>query len=50
MRHLHFKEPLLALGQGCGVGHTEEDLIDGAKVLGAMEFMELSEGAQVVFV
>lgn len=29
---------------------TEEDLVDGAKVLGAMEFMELSENAQVIFV
>ena len=29
---------------------TEADLIEGAKVLGAMEFMELSEGAQVIFV
>lgn len=29
---------------------TEADLIDGAKVLGAMEFMEKSEGAQIIFV
>ena len=29
---------------------TQEDLIDGAEVLGAMEFMEISEGAQVLFV
>ena len=29
---------------------TEEDLVDGAKVLGAMEFMEMSEGAQVIFI
>ena len=29
---------------------TREDLIDGAEVLGAMEFMEISEGAQVLFV
>jgi peroxiredoxin family protein len=29
---------------------TKEDLIDGAEVLGAMEFMELSEGAQIIFV
>jgi peroxiredoxin family protein len=29
---------------------TQEDLIDGAEVLGAMEFMELSEDAQVLFV
>jgi peroxiredoxin family protein len=32
------------------MGLTEEDLVDGAEVLGAMEFMELSEGAQVLFV
>lgn len=29
---------------------TQEDLVDEAQVLGAMEFMELSEGAQVLFV
>ncbi len=29
---------------------SKEDLIDGAEVLGAMEFMELSEGAQIIFV
>ena len=29
---------------------TEADLVDGAKVLGAMEFLELSEGAQVLFI
>ncbi len=29
---------------------TEADLIDGAQVLGAMEFMEITEGAQVLFV
>ena len=29
---------------------TSEDLVDGAEVLGAMEFMEISEGAQVIFV
>jgi peroxiredoxin family protein len=29
---------------------TKEDLIDGAEVLGAMEFMEKSEGAQILFV
>jgi len=29
---------------------TKEDLFDEAEVLGAMEFMELSEGAQVIFV
>jgi len=28
----------------------KEDLIDGAEVLGAMEFMEISEGAQLLFV
>jgi peroxiredoxin family protein len=32
------------------MGLTKDDLIDGAEVLGAMEFMELSEGAQIVFV
>jgi len=29
---------------------TKDDLFDEAEVLGAMEFMELSEGAQVLFV
>lgn len=29
---------------------TKEDLIDGAEVLGAMEFMEISAGAQLLFV
>ncbi|MEN8241544.1 MAG: DsrE/DsrF/DrsH-like family protein [Chloroflexota bacterium] len=32
------------------MGLEEEDLIDGATALGAMEFMELTEGAQVLFV
>jgi len=29
---------------------TEEDLVDGASVLGAMEFLDLAEDAQVMFV
>ena len=29
---------------------TKEDLIEGAEVLGAMEFLEKSEGAQIIFV
>ena len=29
---------------------TREDLIEGVDVLGAMEFLEISEGAQVLFV
>jgi len=29
---------------------TQDDLVDGAVVLGAMEFLELSEGGQVIFV
>lgn len=29
---------------------TKADLIDGADVLGAMEFMEKAEGAQIIFV
>lgn len=29
---------------------TEDDLIEGATVLGAMEFMDLTAGAQIVFV
>ncbi|MCE1252731.1 MAG: DsrE/DsrF/DrsH-like family protein [Anaerolineae bacterium] len=29
---------------------TKEDLVDGAEVLGAMEFMEKSEGAQLLFI
>jgi peroxiredoxin family protein len=32
------------------MGLTEEDLIDGAKVLGAMEFLEMAEDAQVMFI
>lgn len=29
---------------------TKEDLVDGAEVLGAMEFLEIAEGAQIIFV
>jgi peroxiredoxin family protein len=29
---------------------TKEDLIDGAEVLGAMEFMDLTENAQILFI
>ncbi len=29
---------------------TQDDLVEGATVLGAMEFMDLTEGAQIVFV
>ena len=29
---------------------TADDLVEGAVVLGAMEFMEISEGAQVIFI
>ena len=29
---------------------TAEDLVDGAEVLGAMEFLEIAEGAQVMFI
>jgi len=29
---------------------TKADLVDGAEVLGAMEFMEISEGAQLLFI
>lgn len=29
---------------------TQADLVDGAKVLGAMEFIEMSEGAQMLFI
>lgn len=29
---------------------TQEDLVNGATVLGAMEFLEVSEGAQIIFV
>ena len=32
------------------MGLNEDDLIDGATALGAMEFLELTEGAQVLFV
>jgi peroxiredoxin family protein len=29
---------------------TQDDLVEGATVLGAMEFMDLTEGAQIVFI
>ena len=29
---------------------TEDDLIDGAVVLGAMEFMDISEGSNIIFI
>ncbi len=29
---------------------TQEDLIDGAEVLGAMEMLDMSQGAQIIFV
>lgn len=29
---------------------TEKDLVDGAKVLGAMEFIEMADGAQTLFI
>lgn len=29
---------------------TKEDLVEGAEVLGAMEFLEIADGAQIVFV
>jgi peroxiredoxin family protein len=29
---------------------TKDDLVDGAEVLGAMEFLEISDGAQVLFI
>lgn len=29
---------------------TQDDLVEGATVLGAMEFMDLTEGAQIIFV
>jgi peroxiredoxin family protein len=29
---------------------TKADLVDGAEVLGAMEFMDMSEGGQIIFV
>jgi peroxiredoxin family protein len=32
------------------MGLTEDDIVCEAKVLGAMEFMEMSEGAQILFV
>lgn len=32
------------------MGLKKEDLIEGAEVLGAMEFMELADGAQIIFV
>lgn len=32
------------------MGLTDEDLIEGARTLGAMEFLEHAEGAQVMFI
>ena len=32
------------------MGLTEDDLVEGADVLGAMEFIEMTEGAQVLFI
>ena len=32
------------------MGLTADDLVEGADVLGAMEFLEIAEGAQVLFV
>lgn len=32
------------------MGLTGEDLVDGAQVLGAMEFLDISDGGQVIFV
>jgi len=29
---------------------TKEDLVDGAEILGAMEFLEIAEGGQVMFI
>ncbi|MEX1246925.1 MAG: DsrE/DsrF/DrsH-like family protein [Anaerolineales bacterium] len=29
---------------------TKEDLVEGAEVLGAMEFLEIADGAQIIFV
>jgi peroxiredoxin family protein len=29
---------------------TEDDLVEGAEVLGAMEFLEIADGAQIIFV
>lgn len=29
---------------------TKADLVDGAEVLGAMEFMEIADGAQIIFI
>jgi peroxiredoxin family protein len=29
---------------------TKADLVDGSEVLGAMEFMDLADGAQIIFV
>jgi predicted peroxiredoxin len=28
----------------------KEDLVEGAEVLGAMEFLEMADGAQIIFV
>ena len=32
------------------MGLTKEDLVDGAEVLGAMEMLDMADGAQVIFV
>jgi peroxiredoxin family protein len=31
-------------------GLTKEDLVDGAEVVGAMEFIDMSEGGQIILV
>lgn len=55
LRDLFSFHATLAQASGCKMSMdmmklTKDDLVDEAEVLGAMEFMELSEGAQLLLV
>lgn len=55
LRDLFSFNATLAQASGCKMSMdmmklTKDDLVDEAEVLGAMEFMELSEGAQLLLV
>ncbi len=55
LRDLYSFHATLAQDSGCKMSMdmmklTKDDLVDKAAILGAMEFMELSEGAQLLLV
>lgn len=55
LRDLFSFNATLAQASGCKMSMdmmklTKDDLVDKAAILGAMEFMELSEGAQLLLV